>query len=132
MAFDLSKYEIADSAVMAVKNERGDELLVDGEPVTIEFFSPGSKEGVRALRKAGRGAQMRLYRSMRGEIDPNDAIAAEQEHAQKLAEFTKKISDNFPIEPLALFSNPKLGYIAQQASEFIGKYGNFPSGSSPS
>ena len=131
MAFDVSKFEIADSAVMVVKNERGDEILIDGENVTIEFYSPGSKEGVRALRKAGKGAQMRLYRSMRGDMDQNDAMAAEQEHAQKLADFTKKISENFPIEPLALYSNPKLGYIATQAGEFISKYGNFPAGSSP-
>lgn len=131
MPFDISKYEIADTAVMTVKDEHGNELLgEDDQVVTIELYSPGSPQGVKALHKASRGVQMRQWRMLREQPDPNDAVNADREHAQKLADFTKSISPNFPVEPLALYLNPKLGYISQQVGDFISKYSNFSKGSS--
>lgn len=134
MTFDVSQYELEDTAVMTVKNARGDDELLgaDGKPVTIEFYSPGSTPGVKALHKSARAAQMRIFASMRGEFKSDDAVNADREQAEKLAAFTKLISDNFPLAPLAIYSNPKLCYWNKQAEEFIGKLGNFSKGPSAS
>jgi len=134
MSFDVSQYELADTAVMTVKNSRGDDDLkgTDGQKVTVTFYSPGSEPGVKALHKSARQQQMRMFRSMRGEFDPQDATNADREQAEKLAAFTASISENFPVAPLAIYSNPRLCYWNRQAEEFIGKLGNFTKGSSES
>lgn len=130
MTFDVSQYELDDTAVMTVKNARGDDdLVVDGRPVTIEFYSPGSPQGVKALHKSSRQSQLRLMRTMRNEVSQDDAANADREQAEKLAAFTKSISDNWPQAPLAVFSNPRLCYWNRQAEEFLGKLGNFSKGS---
>ena len=47
----------------------------------IEVYSPGSAQGLKAMHKAGRSAQARLVRTMRGDSDPKDAENAEREGA---------------------------------------------------
>jgi hypothetical protein len=128
--FDVSQFEMEDTATLTVKNIKGDDdLLVNGEPVTIEVYSPGSRQGVKAMQKAGRAAQFRLARTLRGDIDNKDAAKAEEERVEKLVGFTKSISGNFPVKPPDLYGNPKLGYITRQVEEFIGKDANFSRGS---
>jgi len=130
--FDLSQYELQDTTTFTPKNARGDDELLgaDGKPVVFEIYSPGSPEGVKALHKAGRQAQMRMFRSMRGDFDPNDAVNADREAAEKLAAFTKSISPNFPVTPLALYTNPRLLYINRQVEEVIAKTASFSKASS--
>lgn len=129
--FDLAKYELNDTATFNLKNaDRTSELKgADGvNPITVEIYSPGSPEGVRALHKAGRAAQARLYKSLRGEVDEKDAEKADAEQVAKLAGFTKSIS-NWPISPVDTYRNPRLLYIKQQVEEEIAKLGNFSKGS---
>lgn len=125
--FDLSKYELADTGILTVKNKGGNDDLIgaDGKnPVTIELYSPGSEPGVKAKRKHAYAAQMRLTRTLRGEIDKSDAAQAEREQAERLSAFTLTVN-NFPVPALDLYSNPKLLYITAQAEAFIGKFENF-------
>lgn len=132
MEFDLSQYELEDTATFTPKNARGDDDLLgnDGQPVVFEIYSPGSPQGVKVLHKSSRQAQMRMFRSMRGEFDSQDAVNADREAAEKLAGFTKSISANFPVPPLAVYTNPRLIYINRQLEEFLGKLGNFSKASS--
>lgn len=133
MDFDVSSIELADSASLTIKNARGDDdLIIGGKPVVFRIYSPGSQPGVKAMHKASRAAQMRTWRMMREQVDPQDAVNAEREYAEKLAGFTESISDNLPLTPMQVFSNPKLCYIARQVDEFIGKLGNFTPESSKS
>lgn len=134
MTFDVSQYELEDTATMTVKTPRGDDDLIgdDGKPVTIELYSPGSPQGVKALHKAKRSNDLRTFRAFRGEFPPNDAENAAREQAEKLAAFTKSVSPNFPVAPLAIFSNPKLCYWNSQVEEYIAQKGNFSKASSPS
>lgn len=127
MTFDITKYELEDTAVLTLKNARGDDDLLgaDGKPVTAEIYSPGSPQGVKALHKAGRAAQLRVFRSMRGDFDPKDADNADRESVEKLTAFTKAFSENWPVSPAATYSNPRLLYMNRQVEEFIAKLGNF-------
>ena len=132
MTFDVSQYELEDTGTLTLKNARGDDdLLADGSPVTVEIYSPGSPQGVKALHKSGRAAQLRIFRSMRGEFDPRDAENADREQVDKLVGFTKAFSANWPVSPAATFGNPRLVYINRQIDEYIGKLGNFSKAPSP-
>lgn len=133
MTFDVSRIELADTASFTLKDAGlSEELVIDGKPVTVEVYSPGSEQGVNALHKSSRAAQMRMARLMRNEIKKDDAESAEREQAEKLTAFTKGFSDNLPMKPLDVYTNPRLVYISRQVEEFIGKYGNFSKGSSAS
>lgn len=125
--FNVADYELKDSATLTLKNKAGtDDLLGnDGQPVTVEVYSTGSEPGVKARRRQSKLAQMRLARTLRGELDSKDAENADREEAEKIAGFTVGFSANFPLAPLAVYSNPKLGYITRQVAEFIAKDANF-------
>lgn len=134
--FDLSAFEIADAATFTFKNLKGDDDLLapnpdtgEMEPVTTELYSPGSKQGVKALHKAGRQAQMRTMRMFRGEVDKDDAQKADDERAEKLAGFVKSISRNFPVAPIDLCRNPRMNWMTRQIEEWLGKDSNFPKSS---
>lgn len=132
MTFDVSAFELEDTGTLTLKNARGDDdLIVDGQPVTVEIYSPGSPQGVKALHKSGRSAQLRVFRSMRGEFDPRDAENADREAVEKLVAFTKGFSANWPVSAAATYGNPRLVYINRQVEEFIAKLGNFSKGSTP-
>lgn len=131
--FDLSQYEMADSSVCRIKNMKGDDdFIVEGEPVVVEVYSPGSKPGIRALHKAGLASAARQMRLYRGELDKKDAVMAEEERVAKLAGFTKSISRNFPVAPETIYANPKLNWFTKQIEKHIDKDENFPQGSSGS
>lgn len=132
--FDVSQYESADTAILSFKNERGDDDLIgaDGKtPVQARMYSPGSEQGRKALLKAGRLAQLRMFRTMRGEILEQDAIDAEREASEKLAAFTAEFI-NFPLSPKQVYSNPRLYWMHSQAEAFIAKPANFSKASSAS
>lgn len=126
MATSIVDVELADSAVMTVKTARGDEdQLINGKPVLIEFFSPGTPQGVKALHVAKRANDLRTFRAFRNEFPHDDAAKAAQEQANKLTAFTKSISDNVGVAPHSIWSNPKLPHWVRQAEEFIAQHGNF-------
>lgn len=127
MTFDVSQYELEDTAVLTVQNASEDDDLIGADgtnPVKIVLYSPGSKQGVRALHKAGHQATARVRKVFRGKVDKTDAEAADQEEVEKLASFTKEII-NFPISAEELYANPKLGYIKRQVSRFLDNDANF-------
>lgn len=131
--FNVSDYELQDTAEIILKDAGGvNELKGEGgELVKVEIYSPGSPEGVKALHRASRAAQLRMFRSMRGDFDKQDAVNADRERAEKLASFTKRFV-NFPVAPLDVYANPRLAYISDQVDAAIGKYANFSKGSSQS
>ncbi|HSW83535.1 MAG TPA: hypothetical protein VLH12_08675 [Usitatibacter sp.] len=133
-AFDISQYELNDSAILTFKNSRGDDDMIGADGVSAakaRIYSPGSPQGIKALHKSSRLAQMRMFKTLRGDFDPQDAVNADREAAEKLASFTAEFV-NFPVAPLDVYSNPRLVYMAKQVEEFIGKYASFSKGPSGS
>ena len=124
--FDISQFETVDTAALAVKKPNGDELLVDGKPVIINLYGPGSKEYINAKYKFENATQARSIAMIRGKISKNIAEESAQLQAERLAGCTESI-DNFPIEggALALYSNPKLSYITDQVIKFLDDTENF-------
>lgn len=129
--FDVSKFELEETAILTVQNAKGDDDLIGADgvnPVTIELYGSGSRQAVKALHKAGQQAQLRLQALFRGKVDKRAAEAADEEMVQKLVACTKAIN-NFPIEPEALYSNTKLGYITKGVIKFLDDDSNFAKGS---
>ncbi|MES2634009.1 MAG: hypothetical protein V4669_13630 [Pseudomonadota bacterium] len=127
MEFDISKYELEETAILTVQNAKGDDDLIGADgvnPVTIELYGGGSRQMVKAQHKAAQAAQIRLQGMVRGKIDKNASEKADQEMVEKLALCTKAIN-NFPIAPEALYANQKLGYITRQVQKFLDDDANF-------
>ena len=127
MTFDISKYELEETATLTVQNAKGDDDLIGADgvnPVTIDLYGDGSDQMTKAKRKAGQAAAMRFQRTIRGKVDKREADAAEEELNEKLIACTKSIN-NFPLSAQALYSNPKLGYIKDQVIGFLNDSANF-------
>jgi len=133
VAFDVTKFELEDSAVLILQNAAGDDdLQFDGKVVTVRVWGPGSKQGVRAMHVAGRHAAMRMAGIVRGKVSKNAAEDADTEKVEKLTMITAEFT-NFPYEggAQAIYANPKLCYIADQVDAFFGDKANFSKPSTP-
>jgi len=128
--FDLSAFEAAETAVLEVLNQKEEPLLFNGQPVTIELYGPGSAQYARAQAKVDTASQTRAFATIRGKVTKDAAEETRKLNADKFAACTKTIN-NFPVPggALALYSNPKLGYITNQVAKFVEDWANFPAGS---
>lgn len=124
--FDLSQFETRDTAALTIKAPNGNELVFNNKPVVINVYGPGSKEYMNAKYKLENSTSNRTIAIMRGKTPKNAAEEARQDQAEFLAAITESIV-NFPIEggALALYLNPKLGYITEQVDKFLGDTENF-------
>lgn len=124
--FDLSQFELSETATLTVLNPRGEELTYNGNPVKITLYGAGSKEYVAAKYKFD-NANTALMRAM---LSNKQVKNAAEETAKNTAEFLAACTaniDNFPIDggALAIYSNPKLKYITDQVDKFLGESENF-------
>lgn len=129
-AFNLAAFENADNASFTVVDQSGDELVYNGQPVRITMHAAGSQVQVGAERKKLRAAKAALYAGMAGRISKNAEEEEFKREADYLASCTISV-DNFPIPggALAIYSNPKLGYITKQAQKYLADDANFKPGS---
>jgi hypothetical protein len=115
--------------VLTVQNatDTGPLLGVDGQPVTIELWGPGSETYVREQTNIDRSNQERMMKSIgKGAGAKVDSYVDTRAVAvKKLIACTRSISPNFPVSADALYTNVKLGYITAQASKFMEDWGNF-------
>ena len=134
-AFNLADFMSAETAVLDVLGPTGDPLLYNGQPVRIELYGPGSRQGVEAQAKMEQASQS-IAMSMAVAAgkgwqpkDTPDEMRALQ--VKKLAAFTKSLI-NFPVPggAQAIYENPQLGYITRQVERFQADWANFPTGSS--
>lgn len=123
-AFNLADFEAADTAVLEVTDRKGEPLLYNGQPVTIELYSPGSSEYLRASHKAATAQQTATFAALRGKPLKESAEGAIHKQAEKLAACTAGVR-NFPVSAFDIYANPRLGYITQQVAKFIEDWSNF-------
>lgn len=131
--FDVSQFELNDTAVLTVQNAKGDgDLLVNGQPVRITIYGTGSEQFAKAEHKSANAAMKRMQDALRGKT-VHTSEAASADLAEKLAACTAGI-ENFPIEggALALYSNNRLSYIRKQIVKFLEDDANFTKGSATS
>ena len=132
--FDVTQFELNDTAVLTVQNAKGDDdLLVNGKPVKITLYGTGSSQFAKAEHKAMNAATARMQAAFRGKPIKNASEVNAEELAEKLAACTANI-ENFPIEggALALYSNNRLSYIRKQVVKFLDDDANFTKGSAKS
>jgi hypothetical protein len=122
--FDLSQFETLDTAVLTVQDPRGDDLEVNGKPVTITLYGPGSKQYNKAKHVFENATQARAMAALRNKPVKNAAEQAAKDLAEFLAACTLSV-DNFPVDALDIYTNPKLGYITDQVNKFLGDTENF-------
>ena len=129
--FDVTQFELEDTAVLTVQNAKGDDdILVNGQPVKITLYGTGSAQFAKAEHKAVNAATARMQAAFRGKQTKNASEINAAELAEKLAACTAGI-ENFPIEggALALYSNNRLAYIRKQVVKFLDDDANFTKGS---
>ena len=131
--FDIAAFEVADTATFELENQKGEPLLYQGCPVTVELYGPGSAQYARAQAKINAASQARAMAVLRGKQGKDgeaDMAESRKLSAERLAACTKALH-NFPVPggPLAVYSNPKLGYITNQVAKLIDDWANFPSAS---
>lgn len=122
--FDLASFEAADTAVLEVTDRQGEPLLFKGEPVTIELYSPGSSQYLRANHKVATAQQTATFAAIRGKPIKETVEGNMHKQAEKLAACTARVN-NFPVPAFEIYTNPKLGYITNQVAKFIEDWANF-------
>lgn len=132
MSFDVSQLENADQGQFTVLRQNGDEMVIDGKPVVITMHGLGSKPEVSAERKLKRAAAMSMTSTLQGRHSPTAEDDEFRRRAEYLAACTISV-DNWPAEggALAIYLNPKLGYITTQAERYLANAANFMKGSTP-
>lgn len=121
--FDLSQFELQDTGILTVQNASGTgDLIVDGKPVTIELYGPGSDICRQFEHKEAAAVAVRMRKVFQGKVDTE---GEEKDQIAKLVRRTKAISPNFPVTPQALYANRKLVYIHAQVNKFLADEANF-------
>ena len=71
--FDLSKYELQETASLKIRNAKDDDYLrgIDGEPVVFELYGPGSEQYARATHVMSNKATVRAQAAIRGKAVTN-------------------------------------------------------------
>lgn len=134
---DATSLQVANSAAMHVKNAAGEPLYDGGKPVRILFHSPGSQAfGQVESRQSARAVKR---------IQDNDGKMAAVTSEERLAETAQDLAAaTIAFENLtygdeqgtelfvAVYADPKLGFITKQATKFLADWGNFKPGSGAS
>jgi len=121
--FNIAEFELQDTSTMTVQNATGTgDLIVDGKPVTIELYGPGSDVVRQLEHREAQESATRMRKMLQGKADP---VEQEKWQVSKLVRRTKSISENFPLSPEDLYSNRKLVYIHRQVIKHLDDEANF-------
>lgn len=124
--FDASQYEMLDFAPMNVLDvSQTRPMLHNGQPVIIDVWSPGSKEGVKYQHAANRASALKTAALFRGRMPQPTGAEQDKEKVDKLVAITKEVH-NFPYEGgvRAMYANPLLT-IGDQVDAFYNDKANF-------
>jgi len=139
MAFDITKFAAADTAVIKLMNGDDTPLLDDaGKRLTVTVYGPGSEQYAEAQQRKQNRIVARLRK--KGKVDAS-ATEIAAENAEFLAACTVSF-DGWTYPPAgnvsqqeifrAAYADPKLGFIRDQVFAFIGEWENFTGNSATS
>jgi hypothetical protein len=119
---DFSMFFLAVSGTVAINMPNGKPLMYEGNQVTIDVYGPGSIQHIKATEFIQNEATKRLLIAA-GNTDVKEDPDADVKY---LLAITRSIN-NFPYEggAKAIYSEPRLNYIANQVRAYVGRAGNF-------
>jgi predicted RNA-binding protein (virulence factor B family) len=143
---NLRSRAVAESKVFELLDEKNELMLGDDQkPQTVELFSPGSKQYVKARSDQNNRLVARLQDKKAKNMTPEEQ---QEEHARFLADCTKGFSANVHYIPanapedaqtltgddlkLAIYKDYEIGFIAEYVNALLGKWGNFTKASTKS
>ncbi|WP_347271798.1 hypothetical protein [Rhizorhabdus histidinilytica] len=134
--YDITKQSVADTAAIHIKGADGNFLYADGKPVRIIIHSPGSAAFLEVDERATQRAIARM--------NENEGKVVLPPHAQRLLEQAEDLADitvafeNLAYPPageatgralfVALYRDPKLGFIPPQITKATKDWGKFAPG----
>jgi hypothetical protein len=127
---DIRKYSVDETGVLALRDS-GDEPMLgeDGIPMTITLYGPGSKQYARSQAAQQNRMIDKLKRKGKTEQSAEEKV---REQAEFLAGCTKEFSSNIEMDALqgealfkAVYSEPDIGFIAEQVGKHLGDWANF-------
>lgn len=134
--FEITTLAAKDTFTLELMSANDEPLLdADKNPISVTVFGPGSKEYTSA--QAARTQRMMDRMAKRGKVKLN-AQEQTRENAEFLAACTKSFNGwgyngkNDPDAVLDAYSDPKIGFIADQVSKAMNDWANFTSSSSTS
>lgn len=133
MTFNIKKLAIAATGTMPVRDATGEAQFDEqGNPLSITFHSPGTKQHQAAKHAAEERNNTRVFGRMQGK---SEAKQSADDKLQERATFLSAITvsfNNFGNGDLAghqlfmkTYSDLELGHITDDAEKFNGDRGNF-------
>lgn len=137
--FDFATLEITDSGTCPVTDARGNEININGRPLTLTVASPGTKKAVAAQFKKDEARNARVMGMAAGAKSKRTADDELRERADFLMAITEGCSHSnvtykgkTGLDAIrAMFLEPKLGHIADGVEKYHYDRGNFSPDSSP-
>lgn len=144
--FDIRKIAIGLTADMPVRDVDGEIVTDDkGKELSITYFSPGSKEHAKAkaqiqeevvkeleAEKEAEKAAKGKSKSKVEKASEDETPVANRRTAKFLAQITKSLNGfDYPGGAEAMYLDPTLGHIVEDADKFVMKRGNFKPNSAP-
>ncbi|SFI31482.1 hypothetical protein [Nitrosomonas sp. Nm34] len=119
---DFSMFFLAVSGTVAINMPNGKPMMYEGKQVTVDVYGPGSLQHIKATEFIQNEATKRILIAA-GNTDVKEDPDADVKY---LLAITRSIN-NFPYEggAKAIYSEPRLNYIAHQVRAYVGRAGNF-------
>ena len=128
---DIKQFEVAETSRLHLRDSNDELMYADGDksrPVMVTLYGPGSRQYAVASSKQNSRMLDRLKKKGKAELSADQKT---QEGARFLADCTSGF-ENLEYDGLtgdelamAVYSNQRLGFIADQISAFIGNWSNF-------
>lgn len=128
---DLEQLDIPDTTIVHLEFPGKGKLYEDGEPTTIELFSPASDQAIAFNRMVQRKVNNRMAK--RGikalTMTPEET---EQRNIERLCAYTASVNnliyggDYVTVDTVQkLYENPKMGWLTEQLSERLASWDDF-------
>lgn len=128
---DIRQLAVEETAILHLRNASDELAYADEEkkkPIQIVLYGPGSKTFRAAQAKQSARIMERLRRKNKKDLSPDEEA---EERAAFLSACTKSF-ENIVFDELkgdalfkAVYTEPSLGFIADQVNAYLGDWGNF-------